>query len=259
MSFKADLLKKLTIDRLAAEVIGSLKPLETIPAVDKVAMKRLLEFGGYRHRRERDLDLYLKTPETDERRILVLDNDLAIYTSTVEDVALRKSPTIKEMISIKNAIKILNDSDVVISKKETSVQTVKEECVAMLDLTFNASDIKMIAKDGADALALSDTDGVMECLAMFAELLNYTAFPDAFAIDNHKIIGAIKKKEKNIILFGPVVLYDTFRNTLKLIDQPVDGKAEDTVVFLQRVATGKEKTVAEGALVFEYLKETVNK
>lgn len=259
MPFKENLLKKLTIDRLAAKVIGSLKPLETIPVVDKEAMKLLLELGSYRHRRERDLDLYLKAPESDEGKILVLDNDLAIYKSTVEDVALRKSPTIKEMISIKNAIKILNDSDVVISKKENSVQTVKKECILMLDLTFNASDIKMIEKDGADALALSDTDGVMECLSIFAELLNYTSFPDAFAIDNHKIMGAIKKKETNIILWGPVVLYDTLHNTLKLIDEPVDGNAEDINVFLLRVAMGKEKAAAEGALVFEYLKETVIK
>jgi len=237
MSFKENLLKKLRIDRLAANVIGSLKPQETIPAVDKEAMKRLLELGGYRHRRERDLDLYLKASETDEGKILVLDNDLAIYKSTVEDVALRKSPTIKEMISIKNAIKILNDSDVVISKKENSVLTVKEECIHMLDLTFNAFDIKMIEKDGADALALSDTDGVKECLSIFAELLNYTPFPDAFAIDNHIIMGTFKKKEKNIIL-GAVVLYDTLRNTLKLIDELVDGNAKDINIFLQRVAAG---------------------
>ena len=59
MSFKEDLLKKLTIDRLAAKVIASLKPLETIPAVDKEAMKLLLEFGSYHHRRERDLHVHL--------------------------------------------------------------------------------------------------------------------------------------------------------------------------------------------------------
>ena len=128
----------------------------------------------------------------------------------------------------------------------------------MLDLTFNASDIEMIAKDGADALALSDTDGVMECLSIFAELLNYTPFPNAFAIDNHIIMGTFKKKEKNIIL-GSVVLYDALRNTLKLIDEPVDGNVKDINIFLQRVATGKKKAAAEGAPVFEYLKENVVK
>ena len=112
MSFKENLLKKIQIDRLADRVSASLKPREDgVVKVDKSAMQQLLEMASYRHLHERDLDLYI-SPDT--TRILVLDNELARYATSVEDVALRKSPTLKEMLSIRNAIKILNDSDVVV-------------------------------------------------------------------------------------------------------------------------------------------------
>jgi hypothetical protein len=78
-------------------------------------------------------------------RILVLDNDLTIYHTTVEDVVLRKSPTVKEMVSIRNAIKILNDKDVVISKKEASLKTIRDICIDQLDLHYTAADIDGIA------------------------------------------------------------------------------------------------------------------
>ena len=81
-------------------------------------------------------------------RILVLDNDLAIYNTTVYDVAMRKTPTVKEMMNPFNVVKILKDTDVVISKKEESVKTIQKECIDRLDLSYDESDLDEIAKDG---------------------------------------------------------------------------------------------------------------
>jgi len=41
----------------------------------------------------RDLDLYVADTGTAVQKILVLDNELPIYRTTVADVAMRKSPT----------------------------------------------------------------------------------------------------------------------------------------------------------------------
>jgi hypothetical protein len=79
-----------------------------------------LPFFPWSRRQERDLVLFLETDGPGQTRILVLDNDLSIYNTSVDDVVLRKSPTVKEMVNIRNAIKILNDKDVVTSKKEVS-------------------------------------------------------------------------------------------------------------------------------------------
>ena len=126
MSFKENILKQIRINKTAKQVILSIGPPDSGRKVDKDAMRRLLEMSPYTYRKERDLDLYLEDAESEKKKILVLDNDLAIYDTFVEDVVLRKSPTVKEMISIRNAIKILNDSDVVISKKEESVKTIQK-------------------------------------------------------------------------------------------------------------------------------------
>ena len=53
------------------------------------------------------LDLYIKDIDAEKTRILVLDNDLAIYNTSVYDVAMRKSPTVKEMMNPFNVVKIL--------------------------------------------------------------------------------------------------------------------------------------------------------
>ena len=146
MSFKDDLLKKVQISQLSRKVLASLGPPESGSKIDKDAMRGLLEMSPYQYRRERDLDLYIEKIEGESSKILVLDNELPIYRTTVEDVVIRKSPYTKEMLSIGNIIKILKDSDVKISRKEASLQIVQKECIDGLDLTYNASDIEMIAK-----------------------------------------------------------------------------------------------------------------
>ncbi|RJQ60755.1 MAG: hypothetical protein C4530_07035, partial [Desulfobacteraceae bacterium] len=113
MPFKENLLKKMKIDDLAQEIIGAYGPPGSGQRIDMEKAKQLLDMGGFRSFRERDLDLRILEGEESDGRILVLDNDLAIYRTSAADIALRKSPNVKEMVSIRNIKKILNDSDVV--------------------------------------------------------------------------------------------------------------------------------------------------
>ncbi len=256
MSFKENLLKKIKIDKLATEVIASIGPPDSSRKVDKDKMRRLLEMSPYTYKRERDLDLYLQDADAEKGKILVLDNDLAIYNTFVEDVALRKSPTIKEMISIRNAIKILSDSDVVLSKKVDSVKTIQQECIDILDLSFNESDLDEIERDGSASLEREYTDGVMESLDLFAEILGYSDAPKAFRISHHKIIGALTKKESGEVVFGPMVIYGIIHNAVSLIDRQVGSFDKGGIEYIHQVASGKEAPTTEGAEVFQYLKKT---
>ena len=159
-------------------------------------MRSLLEMSPYQYQKQRDLDLYIQKDDGEPSRILVLDNELPIYETTVEDVLIRKSPYTKEMLSIKNVIKILNDSDVKLSRKEASLESVQKECIDSLDLTYNPSDIEAIAKEGTESLENNDFDGILECLSLFAELLGYQTPPRAFRIRHHESFGGGDRKRK---------------------------------------------------------------
>jgi hypothetical protein len=259
MSYKENLLKKIEIDRLVNRVITSIGSPDSGRKVDKEAMRRLLDMAGYTHRRERDLDLYLENDGATKGLILVLDNDLTIYDTTVEDVIIRKSPVIKEMVSIRNIIKILHDKDVVVSRKEASVMHVREACVKQLDLSHTAEDIGDIAIDGKASLESRYADGVVEVLAMFAEMLGFQPPPKVFQVRHHDIIGALTEKAVGDIRFGPAVIYSMAHNEIRVIDRQLSSLSKDDLDYFQGVVKGETQAAAEGSDVFEFLKQSVLK
>ncbi len=258
MSFKENLLKKIRIDKLVDHIISTIGSIDSEKKVDKQAMRTLVEMGPYEMRKERDLELYIKQNGPEEKkRILVLDNDLSIYHTDMEDVALRKSPTVKEMVSIRNIIKILNDSDVVKSKKEDSVRIIQKECIQQLNLDYTESDIDQIKIDGKAALDWGDKEGVVESLELFAELLDLASPPKVFRLDNFKMFGKIYEDEKGEIFIGPIILYSFIKNELKLIEKKIGSYDKAGIEMLYQIATGNEKASKEKFEVFEYLNAAV--
>lgn len=257
MSFKENLLTKININRLAAKVIESIGPAESGRKVDKDAMRSLLELSSYQYQKVRDLDLYVRDIDQDQKTIFVLDNELPIYQTTIDDVAMRKSPLIKEMVKIGNIIKILKDTDVKLSRKEESVKAIQIECIDRLDLSFKASDIDEIAADGQSSLDRDYSDGVVECLDLFAELLDYAPPPRAFQLSRHKIIGQLTPKTGGEVLYGPIIIYSLIHGTLKLIEEQISSFDTAKIEQVQQVAAGKQKAAAEDLDVFEYLKKAV--
>jgi hypothetical protein len=239
MSFKKNLLKKIEIKSRAADVLES---IESGRKIDRDAMRRLLELGPFAYRRERDLDLYLSE---EDGWILVLDNDLPIYRTTAEDVGLRKSPTLKEMLGIRSVVKILNDADVLISKREKSVETVRGLCIDRLDLSFTLADIEAIARDGAAAFENGCSEGAIETLTLFAEILGYTEPPPEFIPPHHKVFAGPG---------GPFVLYGWVHGSLKLISPEAPLTGREAAEQVRKTASG-ELDAIEGSAVFEQLKE----
>jgi hypothetical protein len=257
MSFKENLLKKIRIKRLAREVLASIGPAESGQKVDKDAMRSLLEMSPYRYEQARDLDLYIDKRDGESSRILVLDNELPIYITTVEDVLIRKSPYIKEMAKIRNIIKILKDSDVKVSRKQESVKTVEKECIDRLDLSFNTADIKEIVKEGISSLENGYAEGVKESLALFAELLEYQQPPTAFRVRHSEIFGVLIEKSAGEIIYGPSVIFSLVDSSLRLLYDQISSFDKPKVDFFQQVAQGKERASVEGSAVFEYLEKEV--
>jgi len=253
MDFRANLIKKIQINALAHNVLRSINPADSGQRVDREAMRQLLDMGGYDPRKERDLDFYI----LEDGSILVLDNELKIYKTTIEDVALRKSPTVKEMVSIRNAIKILNDKDVVVSRKGDTVQRVQKELIDHLDLAYTPDDIAAMAKDGMDALKNSYTDGVVEILSLFAELLGYKKAPKAFQIAHHQIWGKSVQSQTGEVRFGPAVLFGLMHNSLKMCNKAVISADRESLHHFHQIAKGERDADLSGNEVLEALQKAV--
>lgn len=253
MSFKQNLINKIKIDKMVNKVLNSIGPPESGRKIDKETMRNILATVNYQKRNERDLELFVQNTVNNIKKILALDNELALYNTTVDDVVLRKSPTIKEMLSFRNARKILNDSDVLLCKKEDTVRFFQNEYIASLDLSFNKSDILDIEKDGCVSLEKAYTDGVIEPLELFSELLGYTPLPHNFIISNHIVIGPSNQEQNGETRFGPIVIYSMIHNTIKLFDEKIGIHEKEKIEFLHKIAYGKEKASKEGPEVFQYL------
>lgn len=257
MSFRENIQKKIRVNLLAQKVSQSLIPKGDVHRVDKESMTELLETAGYRLIEIRDLKLYAPENEEVPTEIIVLDNGLATYRTDIEDVAMRKSPTLKEMVSIRNVIKILKDDDVVIGRKGETVERVRNSCLAGLDLSFTESDLEALRLDGAASLEGGYADGVIEAVEIFSELLGYQSPPKAFKLRHFTVTGEISKHTADEIVYGPVVMFDMIHKTLKMIDTPINTSDEEKVEYYRMVADDKKQAPLEGIDVFKHLKDTV--
>lgn len=262
MSFKDNLLRKIRLKQMKKRVLETTGPMGSGRKTDRKAMGELLEAGGFKHKKIRSLDLYLPEHVKVEDAagkidILVLDNDLTIYHTTIEDVALRKDPTLKEMISIRNAIKILSDSDVVVTKKEASVETVYNKALSKLDLSFTASDIKALEYDGRASVEWKDQAAVLECLNLFEELLEYSPPPTALHIRDCHIRGARTRPPKGEEVFGPAVIYNLADDSIKYLNEQLPLGSEITISYFHDIASGRRQATAQGPDVMKYLAQAV--
>ncbi len=255
MSFKENLLKKIRLDRNRDDVLRSLGAASGIVKVDRHSMRYMLGESGHRHIQLRNIDMFVQEDavETEKNHIFVLDNELAVYNTTVNDVLLRKEPTLKEMISIRNAIKILNDSDVVVSKKEVSVENIYQKCLAGIDLTFTAEDIKQLGYDGRAAVEWKDSEVIKETLILFGELLSFTEAPKALKAEHMTIYGNSKDEE----VFGPVVIYNLADDSLKLVQENINIKDKENVELFHNVIKGLRDASLQGPGVIKYLADAV--
>lgn len=255
--FKENLLQKIQLERLALRVIGSIGTGQTSHRIDKEAMRSLLELSSYQYLHERDLDLYVKPLESEEKLILVLDNELPIFRSTVKDVVTRRSPRTLEMWRISTIRHILVDSDIKESTRDESVRTVLRDAVAQLDLTYTDKDIENLAREGEAWLAGREVGHVMEILSLFAALLGYKKPPKQFGLDQTISYGAAASGPDKEMVFGPIVLYRPGDNTLLWLDKLFTLSDRQQLKTLRAIGAGQASGPVTGDTVFEKLKKNV--
>jgi hypothetical protein len=257
MGFKQNLMQKMEIDTLALAIKQSWGPPGSGGRVDKQQLRRLLQRGPFEQRQERDLEIYLIEGSFADGKILVLDNEVAIYQTNATDVVLRKSPTVKEMISIRNIIKILNDTDVVVSKKEASVDFLQRVCIGALDLSYNTEDIAHLRREGVVSLETADATGVMECLTLFKEILAYAWAGRPFAVPETTIMGTLTAKGGGQHLFGPFVCYRRQTNQLVAEENRYESVDDDQLASYRRIVAGQDAATHEGPAALQFLQNQV--
>lgn len=259
MTFKENLLQKIELERLASLVIASCGSEQSTRPVDKEAMRSLLELSPYQYQRERDLDLYVKPVEGEGalKMILILDNKLPIFRSTIKDVVTRRSPRTLEMWNFKTVRNILVDSDIKLSTRAKSVETILKDAVAQLDLTYTVKDIEDLAKEGMAWLAGSDANNVEKILALFAALLGFEKPQKNFGLNNTVSYGVSTPGKKGDVIFGPLALYRPADNVLVWIDQSFSNSDREHLKFLRLIATGQTSVEVTGDAVFEVLQTKV--
>jgi len=261
MPFRENLLSKIEIDQLADMVARSIDPSDATKRIDLNSMRQLMEKGGFTFRRERDLDLFFLDPQEETEAtatILVLDNELTVYRTTVDDAVMRKSPTVKEMVSIRNAIKILKDTDVLVAKKAETVRLVQKRCIDGLDLSFTRQDIEKLAADACTALDNEYTDGIMEGLDLFAELLGYAAAPKPLRFRHCRVIGPLDKSDARNPQFGPpIIVFRRMDDQVLLLQQSLKPlhKADRDVLATYIESGKKDKNAGKDA--FRLLSQAV--
>lgn len=258
MSFLDNLQKKVEIDKLANRVSASCGSSQVRRPVDKAAMRGLLALSTYRHQQERDLDLYVKPVEGELNMVLVLDNELPIFRSTVKDVVVRRSPRTLELWSIRTIRRILIDSDIKESVYSQSVETIRQDALAQLDLRYTDGDIISLARDGMAWLAGGKAGEIEKTLALFAALLGLGAPPRYFGLDTVVCFGRRSDgKKKGDDLFGPMVLYRPDADKLLWIDRQLSRSNLTDMEFLRAIVAGQASASLTGDAVFAKLQELV--
>ncbi len=247
MGLKEQLREKIGIDRLYNSILEKIKKYggKITPAEDLI--KDLLKKADYKGREVRDLKIYTCNDD-----ILVLDNELPIYRHTsVEDIAMRKSPTLKEMLSLRNIKRILTDSDIVFKKGLDSLSYLYNKALSHLDLRGTPSDIKQIIEGGILAYRQDEPLQMWETVELIFEILTYKEVGAELRFSPYLIYGIPepdngKKRYRDLVIITP-----DYRD-IKLLKGSFLATEMDTISRVTQVALGKEKADIEGVNVFVY-------
>lgn len=254
MGFKENLKRKIHLDRIYRKAVYTIKdPNDTPRWVDKELTREILAMTDFEYKKEGNLPLYIRAPGDDTMEVLVLDNELPIYHTSVEDVVLRKNPHWQEMFSIRNIRKIMNDQDVVKSRGRDSLERLYAVALDRLDLTYTRDDISSLLDDARMAFDMGSSGRITESLHLFLELLGFEPVsfdvlePDLQFFGRPVGEGAGESIHEHLIVFSE----ETPSLGLKKgIFSPAEEVDE---AWVARYAQGAEPPDLRGVAVFEFL------
>jgi len=255
MSFKENLKTKIKLDRLLQKLVSTIREPPGKWWVDDALIRKLLDMTDLEHKKFRDLHLYLRPLEGEIMEVLVFDNELAIYHTTVADVALRKSPLWQEMFSIRNIKKIMNHHDVLVSKGKESLKRIHANALALLDLTYTRNDLTVLLEDARSGLERKSIEQIEESLDLFVDILDFEPlFLDVLDRDL-KIFARPKLNNVVVSTFEHLILFDEETLSPGLKKGAFSADNDLDLAWVIKYARSEEPADLKGIDVFKFLVE----
>lgn len=255
MSFKENLKAKIKLDTLLRKISSTIRETPGQRRLDKRLTQELIDMTDLEYKKARDLHLYVRPFEGEIMEVLVFDNELPIYHTTVDDVALRKSPEWKEMFSIKNIKKVMNDQDVIVSKGKESLKRIYDSAVSLLDLTYTRDDLAVLVADGRQGLEQKSLEKVQESLELFFELLDFQPVSLGVLEYDLEIFARPKTNGGKATLFEDTVFFDEDSFSLGLRKGTFSPQKDLDLAWVMQYAQGEKAADLQGPEVFEFLAE----
>jgi hypothetical protein len=223
--------------------------------LDKGLTKKLLAMTDFEHKKVRDLHLYIRPLEGENMEVAVLDNELPIYHTTVDDVTLRKSPYWQQMFSIRNVRKIMNDHDVIASKGKESLKRLHANALALLDLTYTRDDLALLLEDARRGLEQKSISQVQESLQLLFELLDFQPLSLEALEPGFQSFARPKPNGGTAPTFEHLILFNEDNLSLGLKKGSFSPQSDLDLAWVLQYARGEEKADLQGIDVFEFLAE----
>ena len=255
MSFKENLKAKINLDRLLQKLVSTMREPPGRWWLDKVLTQKLLDMTDLEHKKVRDLHLYVRPLESEIMEVLVFDNELAIYHTTVADVTLRKSPYWQEMFSIRNIRKIMNDKDVIRSRGKKSLKRLHANALALLDLTYTKDDLTLLVEDARHGLDQKSIAQIRETLDIFLELLDFQPVPLGVLEQNLQIFAGPKLNGAAVPVFEYLILFEEETLSLVLKNGPFSPQSDLDFPWVKKYVRSEKPSDLKGIDVFEFLAE----
>jgi hypothetical protein len=255
VSFKEKLKAKIKLDKLVQRLISTMREPPGKWWLDKGLALELLDMTDFEHKKVKDLQLYIRPLESEIMEVVVLDNELPIYHTTVADVALRKSPYWQQMFSIRNIKKIMNDQDVIISKGKESIKRLQANALALLDLSYSRDDLAPLVEDARRGIEQKSIAQIQESLDLFFELLHFQPVSLEGLEQDLQIFARPKSNGGDVPTFEHLILFDEEPLSLGLKKGTFSPQNDLDLAWVLQCARGEKNAELQGIDVFEFLSE----
>jgi len=255
MSFTENLKAKIKADGLLRKLVSTMKEPPAKWWVDRVLIQELVGMTDLEHKKFRDLHLYIRPLKGEIMEVLVFDNELAIYHTTVADVALRKSPFWQEMVSIRNIRKIMNHHDVLVSKGKESLKRLHANALALLDLTVTRDDLMLLVEDARNGLERESIEQVQESLDLFVDLLDLEPLLLPVVDGNLEAFARPVHKDGGLPGLEHLILFDEKTLSLALKKGAFSPEDDLDLAWIMQYVRGEKTADLKGMDVFKYLAE----
>jgi hypothetical protein len=253
MSFKENLKAKIKLDRLLKKLVSTIREPPGRWWLDKVLAQDLLDMTDFEHKKVSNLHLYVRPLKDEIMEVVVFDNELPIYHTTVADVALRKSPYWQEMFSIRNIKKIMNHHDVLVSEGKESLKRLHANALLKLDLTYTRDDLELLLDDARSGLERKSIKEIQESFALFFELLDFEPMSLGVPEQDLQAFARPKLNGGDVPSFEHLLLFNEKDLSLGLKKGAFSPESDSDLAWVMQYVRGREPADLQGIDVFEFL------